>query len=345
MKPNQSLVVCCGAIVALLCLATSANAAIVTFGSGEIRFDMEFAWIGNPGNAPDTTGVPNPAGSVAYTYWMGKHEVSRDMIAKANAAGNLGITMRDMTGRWSGGNRLDRPATGVSWNEAARFVNWLNISNGFMEAYKFSTQPGDAGYNSNANILLWEPGDAGYDASNPYRNSLANYVLPTTHEWYKAAYYDPAMNSGAGGYWNFATGTDAKPIRVTSGTTAGTAVYLQESYQGPADVTQAGGLSPFGTMGQSGNVWEWEESSFDLSNSSSLLPRVIRGGSFGSDSDDYGGDMGSDDRSWGEEITNPTLEYSSVGFRVVSLVPEPNSLVLTMCVAVCGLLKRGQRKK
>ena len=50
--------------------ATAANAD--TFGSVGNTFDIEFVTIGNPGNAADTTGDPNPAGSVAYEYRIGK---------------------------------------------------------------------------------------------------------------------------------------------------------------------------------------------------------------------------------------------------------------------------------
>ena len=98
----------------------SASAQLVTesFGTGDNAFTMEFVTIGNPNNAADTTGSPNPAGSVAYTYNLGMYEVSRDQIDKANSAGSLGITMSDMTSY--GGNGLLKPATGISWNEAAK---------------------------------------------------------------------------------------------------------------------------------------------------------------------------------------------------------------------------------
>ena len=69
--------------IALMGRATRAD----TFGSGANTFDIEFVTIGNPGNAADTTGNPNPAGSVPYTYRMGKFEISEQMIDKANAAG------------------------------------------------------------------------------------------------------------------------------------------------------------------------------------------------------------------------------------------------------------------
>lgn len=60
----------------------TALAQLVTesFGSGANAFTMDFVTIGNPNNAADTTWSPNPAGSVAYTYNLGKYEVSRDMI-------------------------------------------------------------------------------------------------------------------------------------------------------------------------------------------------------------------------------------------------------------------------
>ena len=36
------------------------------------------------------------------------------------------------------------------------------------------------------------------------------YVLPTEDEWYKAAYYDPAMPGGPG-YWEYPTCSDMPP--------------------------------------------------------------------------------------------------------------------------------------
>jgi formylglycine-generating enzyme len=135
---------------------------------------MEFVTIGNPNNAADTTGIPNPAGSVAYTYNLGKYEVSRDMITKANSAGSLGITLQDMSSY--GGNGVNRPATGLSWYEAAKYVNWLNTSTGGTAAYKFD---------GIGNFQLWSAGDAGYNANNMFRNSLAKYVIASRDEWYK----------------------------------------------------------------------------------------------------------------------------------------------------------------
>jgi hypothetical protein len=170
------------------------------------------------------------------------------------------------------GNAPEKPATGVTWNQAARFVNWLNTSKGYSPAYKFTT-PG-----AYDNIALWAPGDAGYDPANPFRNKMAYYFLPSENEWQKAAHYDPNANGGAGGYWNYATGSNTAPTPVTGGSTAGTAVYGQTAATGPTNVANAGGLSPYGTMAQNGNAWEWCESGLTPPNNAVDEARVVRGG-------------------------------------------------------------------
>ena len=320
-------------------------AAVVSFGSGVNQFNMEFVTIGNPGNTADITGVPNPAGAVGYEYGIGKFEVSRDMITKYNAnygtANNLATTLYDMESNGiAGGNGANRPATGISWNEAARFVNWLNTSTGNQAAYKFTTT------GVNDNIALWASGDPGYDASNPYRNCLAKYVLPSYNEWYKAAYYDPITSA----YYDYTTGSDIAPTAVSSGTGTGAngnneAVYLQDYFQVPADVNQAGGLSPYGVMGLGGNVYELEESSFNLLNSSSSSIRGVRGGYWRSWSDSQLlSSSRSNNYAWREESAN--------GFRVASVtpycppaVPEPSMMVIGTLFGLGGLMAKRRMKK
>ncbi len=308
-------------LVTLFCLAVADGALGDTFGSGANTFDIEFVTIGNPGNAADTTGNPNPAGSVPYSYRMGKFEISEQMIDMANAEGGLGISNAFIRG-------ADKPATSISWNEAARFVNWLNTTTGNLPAYKFALQPGEVGYSPNANIELWALSDDGYNPNNLYRNSLARYFLPSVDEWYKAAYYDPT----SGTYNNYPTGSDNAPTSVASGTAAGTAVYNRSFGTGPADVRQAGGLSPHGTMGQGGNVWEWEETDADLVNDSVSSARATRGGVW--DSVYVAGDLHALRRNSG---LNPTFEILNVGFRVASAITEPSTLLLA-ALAGMGLL-------
>ena len=311
----------------------AAHAGIVTFGSGANQFDMVFVKVGDAGNAADATGDPNPAGAVSYVYEMGKFEVSRNMITKYNAnfgmANGLEISIEDMTPY--GGNGANQPVTGVSWNEAARFVNWLNTSTGNQGAYKFTTN------GANDNIALWESGDAGYDAANPYRNSLAKYVLPTIDEWYKAAYYNPETDT----YSDYPSGLDTPPTAVAGGMDMNTTVYDQPASQGPADVTNAGGFSPFGIMGLGGNVWEWQETEYDLVNDNVSTFRGFRGGDWRSNSSVLPSSY------W--FYANPTSENTFVGFRVVSLsstaaVPEPSSIAL-LIVGLAGIAGLGVRRR
>ena len=321
------LSVAAGALATVASMAAPSYAAVVSFGTGSNQFQMEFVTIGNAGNAADTTGDPNSAGAVGYEYGIGKFEVSEDMIAKFNASQSLQIT-EDTRG-------TNKPATGISWNEAARFVNWLNTSTGGSEAYKFTST------GVNDNIAVWTATDTlDYEATNPYRSKRAKYFLPSYNEWYKAAYYNPTNST----YYDFPNGSNTAPTAVASGTDAGTAVYNQSPGQGPADVDQAGGVSPYDVMGLGGNVREWEESSGDLANSSSSSSRGTRGGSWNQGSFNLS--------SSSRNSSNPSNENNSVGFRVASLssdappaVPEPSMTVIGTLFGIGGLMAKRRMKK
>ncbi|MFZ9933470.1 MAG: SUMF1/EgtB/PvdO family nonheme iron enzyme, partial [Chthoniobacterales bacterium] len=202
-----------------------------------------------------------------------------------------------------------------------------NTSKGHSPAYKFTTG------GANDHIALWTSADEGYNASNPFRNSKAIYVLPSENEWYKAAYYDPNANGGLGGYWDYATGSDSAPTAVASGTTSGTAVYGQVYDTGPANITNAGGLSPYGTMAQNGNVAEWGESGFTPPNNSASEKRVIRDGSWSYNSDLLASSNRLD--------FGPAVEFSlgTVGFRVAA-VPELSGSFATLLCALGVVLRR-----
>jgi len=324
MFNSRILNVAAGALAAVASITAPSYAETVNFGSGANQFTMDFVTIGNPGNAADTTGSPNPAGSVGYTYDIGKFEVSEDMITKYNAnfgtANNLVITQD--------GRGTNKPATSITWNEAARLINWLNTSTGNQAAYKFAS-----GSDIAANIELWTSGEAGYDVNNKYRNSFAKYVLPSNNEWYKAAYYDPNKSGGAG-YWDYATGSDIAPTAVAGGTGSGSAVFNGQS--GPADVNNAGGLSPYGVMGLGGNVWEWLE--IYLADGSGSSPREFRGGSYTDESNNISSSA----------LINlgPSFQNINIGFRVASLpsssttTPVPGPLPLFGAAAGFGWSRR-----
>jgi formylglycine-generating enzyme required for sulfatase activity len=300
-----------------------------SFGSGANQFTMDFVTIGNPGNAADTTGSPNPVGSVAYTYNLGKYEVSRGMINNANTLGNLGITLYNMSGYGFGdGNGVNRPATGISWYEAAKFVNWLNTSTGNTAAYKFS---------ADGTFQLWSSTDAGYNANNLFRNSLAKYVLPSTSEWYKAAYGSPT-----GTWYDYPTGSNSAPGQVWNGTVANTAVY--GGAISTADITNAGGLSAYGTMAQGGNAWELTETAYDGSNDIADDFRELRGGGFLVQSQAAAELSASRGRYWTFASDG---DYFKSGFRVAmadtASVPEPSAFSL-LAVGLGGLALVRRRK-
>ncbi|TWT93454.1 Formylglycine-generating sulfatase enzyme [Botrimarina colliarenosi] len=281
------------------------------FGSGDNRFEIPFVTIGSPGNAADTTGAPNPAGRVDYTYRIGKYEVPEEAVRKANAqslldGAPLGITL-DTRGP-------QKPATSLSWFEAARFVNWLNGDVGASPAYNFD---------ASGEFQLWTIADPGYNAANPFRNTLAQYVLPSVDEWYKAAYYDPNLAI----WWDYTTGSDTPPTPVAGGTDPGTAVWNQTA--GPADVQLAGGESPFGTIGQGGNAWEFEETSTDLVNSDAEESRGVRGAEYVVATSPIG--LSVSYRNSGL----PPAFFMNVGFRIAS-VPEPASATLLFAALLFG---------
>jgi formylglycine-generating enzyme len=288
------------------------HASADTFGSGVNSFDIEFVHIGSPGNLADTTGDPNPAGSVSYSYRIGKYEISEQMIDKANALGGLGIT-KDTRGP-------DKPATRVSWFEAAKFVNWLNLDAGYPTAYKFD---------GTGTFQLWQPSDSGYDANNLFRNSEAKYFLPSADEWYKAAFYDPIAQV----YWDFPNGSNTAPTAVASGTDPNTAIYDQA---GPADIMQAGGPSPFGTVAQAGNVWEWEETAVDLVNDDPVENRGFRGSAWLNTS----GNPTSLSSSFRHFIQLPGNSIGDTGFRVASIIPEPSAIILVIGAFLLPSIRR-----
>jgi formylglycine-generating enzyme required for sulfatase activity len=247
-----------------LIVVTNFTSTTDTFGSGSNQFSIDFVAIGNSGNSNDTTGY----GGVPYEYRIGKYAISENQMDAAASNGLNGMRPGDWTG--------DQPASVMTWYQAAAFVNWLNTSKGYPPAYNlnftngvwsmelWSTTP-----ERNGNVA-WTNG-----GTNLYRNANCTYFLPSENEWYKAAYYDPKKNGFSGGYWLYPTGSDTAPTPVWYGTNSGTAVY---DGRGGAPVFQAGGLSPYGTMGQGGNVWEWLESAYDGKNDSLEKTRVTRVG-------------------------------------------------------------------
>ncbi|MBA4107402.1 MAG: hypothetical protein C0485_16820 [Pirellula sp.] len=288
------------------------------FGHGPHAFSIEFVAIGDPGNQADVSGFPNPAGRVDYAYRIGKYEISIDQVRKVAALGGPGITFFD----W--GYNDQWPAIDVNWLEAASFVNWLNTQTNSPPAYKFDAR---------RDFQLWQPGDPGFDPGNPYRNRLARYFLPSVDEWYKAAYYDPAADV----YYDYPTGSDAFPDGLDRVNDPTFDALFYEGYESryPHEVTNVGKLSPYGTAGQGGSVFEWEETAADLVNSAPLERRGVRGGEFS-----QSGVLLASTMRFGAPV------FEGIGFRVASrAVPEPSAATLALLAAAGGRRLVGGRRR
>ena len=314
MIKSQTLVPFVAVLFAAVTLSIQPSAQADTWGGGTTNeFTIDFVDIGNTGNVADTTTY----GSVPYEYRTGKNEISQLQITKATQIGMANVS----AGAWT----ESQPAANITWYEAAAFVNFLNTNSGKTAAYNLTFS------NSQWSMAVWSSEQAWTaGGTNLYRNKDAFYFLPSENEWYKAAYYNAAGTN----YFLYPTASSTAPTAVASGTSAGTAVY-NSAASVPAIVGSAGGLSPYGTMGQGGNVWEWSESAFDGSNSSPSEFRALRGGVWF----DTEGNL----RSSGRASGVPTLEHFDVGFRVAS-VPEPSTYALLLMTAAGVLwMTRSQR--
>ena len=128
-------------------------------------------------------------------------------------------------------------------------------------------------------------------------------------------------------FFDFPNGSDTAPIPTAGGTALNTAVY---ELGGPADITLGGGPSPFGTVAQAGNVWEWDETEVDLVNDDPLANRGFRGSAWLSVS----GDPTILSSSFRHFIWSPAFSVGDVGFRIASIpIPEPTTFYL-----LCGAL-------
>ena len=168
----------------------------------------------------------------------------------------------------------------------------------------------------------------------------AKWFLPSEDEWYKAAYH---KNDGVtGNYWDYPTATDVLPDNNLPSNDTGNSANFAEvgptggefttgSRQYP--MTDVGAYlisqSPYETLDQAGNVFEWNESRQQIAG----VPDAagIRGGSW----------TGPWDFMLAEARISGVLTGNSIfGFRVASIaVPEPAALSL-ICLGLLCLLRR-----
>lgn len=152
-----------------------------------------FVSISDTGNIPDQyNGLSN--GSVSYKYYINRYMVTNNEYVEflnsvdpsgtnsanlyddrmsLNPLGGIDIKAFNAIGnKYSCKQNMEKkPANFISWIRAAKMCNWLN---------------NNKSANSNLN-------NGSYNLANnsSARTSNANYFIPTSNEWYKAAYFNP----------------------------------------------------------------------------------------------------------------------------------------------------------
>ena len=287
---------------------------------GEVLFD--WSTVGDTGN-PASTNTPGVVGSggegsVDYEYRISKHEVTNEQYAeflgKVALADphelfdpNMQITRTGTSGNFSyaANPGFERhPATHVRFFDAMRFVNWLENGQG--------TEGTEDGTYTIGNGI------------SETRAADATYFIPNNDEWYKAAYYDPTLADGAGGYWAYATQSNDFPTFEAPPGGANSVNTADSNLGGTTEVgAYFNSTSFYGTFDQTGNAAEWTEA---LDNNHGF--RCLRG------------------PSWGDTLIFHRYCYRPGnrvgGFRVAS-VPEPSSAT-TAAFAMLGIVTLSRRR-
>ena len=288
---------------------------------------IDWVTVGGAGNACDTQSQ-GCFGAVAQSYRISRTEVTNAQYAEflnakavsnnANALYNTsmgsgfagGITRSGSPGSYTYSaiaGRENKPVNYVSFYDSLRFSNWLNNGQG----------SGDTETGAYTITYL------GIQNNSITRNSGANIFLPSEDEWYKAAYYDAVTTS----YFDYPAGSNTQTTCAVPGATANTANcdWVVGDVTDVASYT--GSASPNGTFDQGGNVWEWNEAIISGSE------RGLRGESWLSNPISLAASYRDDQF--------PSVEGSSMGFRVAS-IPEPGTGLLLM-MGMLGLATRQRR--
>ncbi|EIP97019.1 PEP-CTERM putative exosortase interaction domain-containing protein [Opitutaceae bacterium TAV1] len=308
-------------------------AALAMTGATAFGITIDTVTVGYAGNAADTaTGY----GAVSYEYQIGTTEVKNTQyVAFLNAVaatdtyslystsmnGNFGgITRSGESGSYTYAVKAgweNKPVNFVSFYDAARFTNWL--TNG----------QGGAGTTESG---LYVFSDATTFSLLPDHATSTGWAIASEAEWYKAAYYNPTLNGGLGGYTNYPWAGGADPVADNN------AVNGANFGQNIDALTDAGSYanatSYFRTYDQAGNISEWTDTIF----SDSI--RVDRGGAFESLATYISAASGRDGNA-------PATKSDIIGFRVAYLtaVPEPATYAALAGLAIMAFaaLRRSRR--
>ena len=301
-------------------------AAIAAFAvTASAQVNLDFVNVGNAGNVADPlTG----AGSVSYSYGISAYDVTLSQYctflnSTCSAGDQYGLYNSSYlapSGTYSGIQQVNTsgvysysvvgngniPVFGVSWLNAARFTNWFTNGQG-----SGSTETGAYALNGASSGIF-------------VANGSASYRLPTNNEWYKAAYYDPSLNAGAGGYWLYATQSNTAPgnnianisLRNQANYTisgAATLPFLSDNFTSVGLFT--GSPSAYGTYDQAGNIK-------NFSSTANLYGYQVLGTSYSSGVSELQANYN------GSVFNSSDLYDFTTGIRLVDVIPEPSSIFL-----------------
>jgi len=294
--------------------------------------DIDWVTVTNAGNTADSRTMSDGTsgyGDVSYDYRISKYEMTNTQYVEfLNSAAKIsnsyglyhpfmsnaphgGINQTGNEGNYSYNVKSgfeNKPVVSVDWYDTLRFVNWLNSGN---------TENGAYNLQGISTVVAHD--------SNNLHNPSAQYWLPTEDEWYKAAYYDPNLNSGAGGYWDYANQSDTitraqANFDNSSGTVAPVGAYGEEN------------TSYYETNDQSGNAYEWNEATLP-----GVTNGAMRGGSFINGT----GHLISTYRHIG---TSPVHISTYLGFRIAGSIANPIPEPMTVGLLLSGLIGLTYRK-
>ncbi|MCB9838810.1 MAG: SUMF1/EgtB/PvdO family nonheme iron enzyme [Phycisphaeraceae bacterium] len=265
--------------LAAIALATLTLASPAIAGGGVPDYDFDWAVIGDPGNAPYNGEYGEfvdlyRGGTVDHTYRLATKEVSEPQWYEFVLAYAPYAPREDWNRNAFNGNAAQFSHVGadgvpvftpafsgysveVSWEYAARYVNWLHNGKALTRdafesgAYDTSTFGRDP--------------DTGRPVGQATRSEGARFWIPSVDEWKKAAFYDPnRYGQGQGGWWPYPNAQDTPLIPGQPGEGQTNAGLPQDIF---GDVI--GGLPlpgsypevnlPWGLLDVSGSVQEWAE--------------------------------------------------------------------------------------